>query len=219
MNWSKWIFCFMLTGSVFAEDPQAENYRQILEQKYDAPIQSLEVVSLGPTTKVLWFEWIDRWSASMNVIETKPDGVPLYWYDITEFPTAQSLESVKAIDLSGSRYIEVIDCTHMGNGMLYLYQIQKGAVELKLRARVIANLSVEFEPRVAKIEYIDINNDGQKDVVIDARVIAAEDLDPLDPKETKYHREFVLHRDPHAVERDRLIERKDHRVGLKALMD
>jgi hypothetical protein len=202
----------ILAMTLTADGDLFKDYQNILEQKYEAPLVSLQVVSAGPTTKVLWFDWEKHWWGEMNIIETKPDGSPLFWYDIPDPPTAQSIESIKIIDLSGKKYIEVIDCSHMGNGMLSLYQLRRGRAELKLRARVIANLSVEFEPYIATIQYEDLNDDGETDVVLDAKTVAKEPRDALEEKESTYHREFVF-------SMGKFIERKDRRRGLRDLMD
>lgn len=202
----------ILAVSLMAEGDQAKVYQDILEQKYEAPLVSLKVISAGPTTKVLWFDWQKDWWGEMNIIETRQDGSPLFWYDIPAPPTAQSIESVKIIDLSGKKYIEVIDCTHMGNGMLSLYQLHKGRAELKLRARVVANLSVGFEPRMATIQYEDINDDGETDVVLDAKVLANDPREKLNENESTYRREFVFRTGD-------FIERKDKRRGPTILMD
>ena len=202
----------LLLINLTADGDQVKVYQSILEQKYEAPLVSLEVVSAGTTTKVLWFDWQKHWWGQMNIIETKPDGSPLYWYDVPEPPTAQSIESVKMIDLSGRKYIEVIDCTHMGNGMLSIYQLRRGRAELKLRARVITNLSVAFEPRMATIQYQDLNDDGESDIVLDAKVVAIEPSDALKENESTYHREFVF-------KEGNFIERKDQQRGAKTLLD
>jgi hypothetical protein len=202
----------ILAISLTADGDLVKVYQSILEQKYEAPLVSLKVVSAGPTTKVLWFDWEKHWWGEMNIIETKPDGSPLFWYDIPKSPTGQSIESVRIIELSRKKYIEVIDCTHMGNGMLSIYQLRRGRAELTLRARVITNLSVAFEPRMATIQYKDINGDGEPDVVLDAKVVAKEQPDGLEENESKYHREFVFSTGD-------FIERNDQRRGPTILMD
>lgn len=211
----KWVFLAILpilVSSLCAVENQEFNFQKLLERKYEAPIVFLETILAGPTTKVLWFDWQRNWWGSLNVVETNPDGTPLFWYDIRDFPTAQSLESVKMVDLSGHKFIEVIDCTHMGNGFLYLYEIDGGFVHLKLKARVIANLSLKFNPRLANIRYVDINADGQQDVVIDAEVVQVRDPDDEQPTGTTYHREFLF-------ERGSFTELHTKRSGDKSLMD
>ena len=213
----KWILWSLMANCAFGADERAPDYQKILERKYDAPIVSLEVIPAGPTTKVLWFDWEKRWWGSLNIIETNEDGTPLFWYDIEKCPMGASLESVKSIDLSGHRYVEVIDCSHMGNGSFYLYQIHHGTAELKLEARIMTNLGAQkFEPRTGDIRYVDLNEDGIKDVVLHANVVTTDEKEETVLETATYHREFVLERDKSSY--DRFKERLPQRSGPENLM-
>lgn len=196
----------LMLAAVVGACARVESYKDILERKYDAPLERLDVISFSPTTKVLWFDWQRKWWGSLNVIETTQDGKPLYWYDFLDAPTAQSIESVRVVTLSGQKYLEVIDCTHMGNGMLYLYEIRPGFVRLKVKVRVIANLSVHFEPRVANVSYRDLDQDGDDDVVVDASCLKGQ------VNVGKYHREYLF-------QAGSFREQKEKRLGRKELMD
>jgi len=188
------------------------SYRGIIEAKYAAPIERFEVISYSPTTKVLWFDWERNWWGSFNVIETNEKGHPLYWYDIPQHPTAQRIESIQVVMLSDKKYLEVIDCTHMGNGFLYLYEIRAGRLRLKLRVRVIANLSVHFDPRIAKVVYRDLDDDGDMDLTLDATCIKGQVVDASATQVGKYHREYLFREGC-------FHEQKDKRLGRKELMD
>ncbi len=147
-------------------------YRFILEKKYNAPIERLKVVEFSPTTKVLWFDWELRWWGSFNVVEISADGEPIYWYDILQPPTAQSIERVRVLHLNGRPWLEVIDRTHQGNGMLYLYEVKDGFVRKHLNTRVRTNLGgLRFSPSLARIEYRDVTGNGYVDVVVSAEWI------------------------------------------------
>jgi hypothetical protein len=187
-------------------------YKEVLERKYEAQLERLEVVSFSPTTRVLWFDWQRSWWGGLNVIEIAADGRPQLWYDIPDEPTAQSIERVRVVTLSGEKYLEVIDCTHMGNGMLYLYEIRAGVVRLKLRVRVIANLSVRFAPRLANVAYRDLDQDGDDDVVVEASCAEGQEIDGADKKAGKYYREFLF-------QAGEFHEQREKRVGRKELMD
>jgi len=193
-------------------DVNEQFYKEILERKYGASLQRFEVVSFSPTTKVLWFDWQRNWWGTLNVIETTNNGAPLYWYDIEDPPVAQSIESVRVVTLSGQKYLEVIDCTHMGNGMLYLYEIRDGRLRRKLRVRVIANLSVAFEPRISRISYRDLDQDGDDDVLVDAVCVETRASGSLGGKVYTDHREFVF-------DAGDFRERKENRVGKDELME
>jgi hypothetical protein len=188
-----------------------ESYKEILELKYKAPLKRFEVVSFSPTTKILWFDWEPKWWGSLNVVETTKDEKILYWYDIPEEPTAQSIESIRVVTLSHGKYVEIIDCTHMGNGMLYLYEIRAGIVSLKLKVRVIAALSgIRFEPRIGRIEYRDINGDDREDVIISAKWV--EEREDSDLVSGSYYREYH-YRD------GSFQEHKEKRTGRTELLD
>jgi hypothetical protein len=75
------------------------------------------------------------------------------------------------VNLAGQQFLEVIDCTHMGNGRLYLYEIRRGFVNLKMSARVITNLGVlAFEPRLARIDYRELE-EGRGALIVEADLI------------------------------------------------
>ena len=190
------------------EDKLTASYRRIIEAKYDAPVVKFEVVEVSPTTKVFWYDWEEAWWGGMNVIETKPDGAPLFWYDFESMPTAQSIERVRTIAHDKNKLIEVIDCTHMGNGTLYLYAPRKGRLHKLLETRVITNLGpLSFHPRLAKINYVDLNNDGHLDVTIDATVSNTPDDDSIAPLTSLYHREFLFRNGSFVEDKKK---RKDH---------
>lgn len=186
----KWI-ALLIVFATLSDLARGEPYRDILELKYDAPIKSLEIISFSPTTKVLWFDWERRWWGSLNVIETTDDGKPVYWYDIPQPPSAQSIENIRVVTFSDRQYLEVIDCTHMGNGMLYLYEVRAGVVRLKLKARVITNLlGVGFEPRIARVEYRDLDGDGFDDIILRAEWIDSREPDDSETRSGGYKRVF-----------------------------
>jgi hypothetical protein len=195
-----------------AVSARGHSYKEVLELKYAAQLERLEVVSFSPTTKVLWFDWERNWWGRLNVVEIVANGRLFYWYDIPDAPTAQSIERVRVVTLSGQKYLEVIDCTHMGNGMLYLYEIRAGVVRLKLRVRVIANLSVRFAPRLANVAYRDLNQDGDDDVVVKASCVEGQEIDGRDKKAGTYYREFLF-------QTGEFHEQWGKRTGRKELMD
>ncbi len=183
----------MVLGVFLYVDLEVERYRPIIEQKFGAPLERFEVISLSPTTKVLWFDWQREWWGGMNVIETTKDGTPLYWYDIAGEPTANSIERMRVVNIDGENLLEVIDCTHMGNGHLYIYRIDPGCVRRILRARVITTgIGLRFSPRIANIEYRDLDGDGDEDLVIDAEWIDSDVPEDSSDHSGLYHREFLF---------------------------
>jgi|SRR5688572_31014619 len=155
----------------------AENsYQELIERKYQTPAKKFHLIHFGPTTKILWFDWEREWWGTFNVIETDPLGRPLYWYDIPQSPTAQSIHNIRPVTISGQKYIEVIDHTHMGNGHFHLYHLGRGTLHLRLRARVFCTIGgYRFSPEPAQIEYLDSDHDGDTDVILSGSLTHEDD--------------------------------------------
>ena len=96
--------------------------------------------------------------------------------------------------------------------MLYLYEIRAGVVRLRLRVRVIANLSVHFSPRLANVAYRDLDRDGDHDVVVDASCLEGWEIDESDKNVGRYYREFLF-------QTGDFHEQREKRIGAKELMD
>lgn len=202
----------VLASKTIEIDLTSLSYRGILELKCGTRLERLEVISFSPTTKVLWFDWQRNWWGGLNMVEIDANGRPLYWYDMPDPPTAQSIERIRVVTLSGQNYLEVIDGTHMGNGMLYLYKLHGGVAQLKLRVRVMANLSVHFEPRIAHISYRDLDQDGDDDVVVEAECVEGQIIEASGQKVGTYHREFFF-------EAGGFHEHREKRIGRMELME
>jgi len=194
-------------------------FKEIIEKKYDSPLERFNLISFSATTKILRFDFKltggKSWWSSFNVIEVKKDGTPLYWYDIPQPPSETGIESIRVVELSGKKYLEVIGCTHQGNGTLYLYELRRGVLRLKMSCRVMANLtlpSVRFEPRVAKVTYRDLDGDGDDDVLIDTTCLEGQIIDKSKKKVGQYHREYIFNQSAFS-------ERKEKRIGLEQLMN
>lgn len=216
MNLVLSLFVLVLVGCATAPaEPTRANdsYKQIIELKYATPVERFKLIDFAPTTKILWFDWQQQWSGAMNVIETTPAGTPLYWYDIPQPPSAQSIENIRVLHFAGEKFLEVIDCTHMGNGMLYLYEVRAGFVMLKLKVRVMTNIGgLHFEPRIAHIDYRELEPDRPASVVLTATWIDHQDSGNRDLPSGHYYREYQY-------KTGAFQEVLEKRRGLPELMD
>lgn len=184
--------------------------QKAIELKYGAPARHFDVITITPTTRALRFDWEEDWWGTFNVVELDSAGKPAYWYDIRDWPSGQSIRSLRTVKLSGHHYIELIDQTHMGNGYLYLYAIRPGVIDLRLKVRVMANLgTLRFETPIATIEYPDTDSDGDDDMVVTARWIKK---DSSGDQSGSYSREF-------RNESGSLTEHMESRKGPAILMD
>ena len=193
--------------------------RQRMEQKFantlnyqDQVFDFYKEIELSPTTKIIWYDWQTKWWGSFNVVETDSNGNPIYWYDIPQKPTAQSINSIRVITLAGQKFIEVIDYTHMGNGHWYLYKINNGSLKKLYSARVYKNGNTIFKPKRANINYQDLGKNTQGrpkfNITINAKVINKETKKQTD----HYHREFQY-------TKGLIKENKNAQKGSKHLMD
>lgn len=194
------------------QDTETKSFHDLITHKYQRKLDVIRIVPVSATTKVLWFDWEKQWWGGMNVVETDGKGNARYWYDLPQPPGGHYLRRVKVVTLAQTKYLEVVDSTHMGNGFVYLYQIKAGVARRVLRARALCNLSVHFDPGIATITYRDLNNDGREDVILEARCVKGQIIDQLEEVVDTYHREFLNR--PGGFK-----ERKEKRSGAENLMD
>jgi len=193
------------------------DYQAILEAKYEASLERLKVLDFSEGTKVLGFDFElmgdKSWWGGFNVIEVDDFGAPLYWYDIPRPPTEAGIESLRVVEISGSKCLEVVASSHMGNGRLYLYELRRGALQLMLDCRIMTNLgSMHFTPSTTKIAYRDLDMDGDIDLVINATCFLGPIIGKSEEVVGQYRR--VYH-----FEGESFVEQIGQREGSPELMD
>jgi len=212
-----YLISFSISLTAVGVAGQHEDFQRILETKYQTALQRLKVIDYSPTTKVLGFDFElageKSWWGSFNVVEVDMQGTPLYWYDIPQAPSESGIERIRIVELASRKYLEVIACSHQGNGSLYLYELRSGGLHLLVNCRVMTNLSaMHFSPAIAKIAYRDVDEDGDQDLVINATCLKGLIIDQSRNVVGKYRRIF------HYKSGD-FIEQIEKRDGAPFLMD
>lgn len=206
----------MLPVCAQAEDGNPD-YQKILEAKYQTPLERLRVLDFSPTTKVLGFDFElfgdKSWWGGFNVIEVDHLGVPRYWHDIPQPPAESGIESLRVVDLHPQKYLEVVAASHQGNGRLYLYELQRGVLQLVLDLRIMTNLnSMHFTPSTTKIAYRDLDADGDVDLIVNATCFEGQIMD--ESGEVVGHYQRVFHN-----RNGTFVEQLGERSGASVLMD
>lgn len=175
------------------------DFRAMLEKKYERAFARYQEIVVGPTTKILWYDWETNWWASFSVVETDERGELQYFYECgeDEMPSEQSLDSIKVEQLNGEKLIFICGYTHMGNGSLYVYRPGKRKLEKLLEARVFRNFSTRYEPKQADVRIIDVDKDGDMDVVIQAKLVSNDNESDIKEGEKmgEYYREFLAEKE------------------------
>lgn len=217
MKFAHCLLWLLATSATLIAHEGRGDYQKLLEAKYQAPLQRLKVLDYSEATKILGFDFElsgdKSWWGSFNVIEVDEEGLPLYWYDIPQRPTESGIESLRVVDLSGEKFLEVVARSHMGNGRLYLYDLSRGSLQLMLNCRIMTNLSsMHFLPSDTKISYRDLDEDGDIDLIIKATCYMGPSIGKS--KKVVGHYRRVYHFDNGSF-----IERVEQRDGAPALMD
>lgn len=209
--------CLLIFSTALSAQDKQPDYRKILETKYQTSIERLQVIEYSERTHVLWFDFQmsgeKSWWAGINVVELGEDGNPTFWHDIREAPSAAGIERVRVVELDGKKHLEVIDCSHMGNGALHLYSLRNGGLHLLVECRAMTNLlSMHFSPAIAEVTYRDEDGDGDQDLIVEATCLKGQILDQSDEVVGKYRR--VYHQ-----RHGQFIEQHQKRKGASTLMD
>ena len=192
-------------------------FQQVLEAKYQTSLERLRVLDYSETTKVLGYDFElsgdKSWWGGINVVEVDREGKPIFWHDIPQPPTESGIERLRLVEFSGHKFLEVIGCSHKGNGTLYLYELRSGGLHLLVQCRVMTNLlAMHFSPTIANIQYRDVDKDGDQDLIIKADCLKG----PIIEKSRQIigHYRRVFH-----YENGAFVEKINKRDGAPMLMD
>ena len=219
----KFALCLLpgLTSLSAMEEPaevQGPNqFQKVLENKYQTSLERLRILDYSESTKVLGFDFElsgdKSWWGGINVVEVDRKGNPIYWHDIPQPPTEAGIERLRMVEFSGRKYLEVIGCSHKGNGTLYLYELRSGGLQLLVQCRVMTNLAaMHFSPAIADIAYRDIDGDGDQDLIIKADCLKGPILEKS--RQIVGHYRRVYH-----YKNGEFIEKINRRDGAPMLMD
>lgn len=155
----------------------------------EAQLVRLEVVTIDVQTG--WFaalyDWQEGWWGGVCFL--RASGQQLDFFELTE-PSEQSMHTIRTVNLRGFPLpvVEVLGKTHMGNGSLYLFELEDGKPHLMLKTRAV-DFNHGWEVLVNGLlerDYRDLNNDGFDDLVLTGTALLREQVREVDDGGTEY---------------------------------
>lgn len=164
--------------------------RRYVEEKYQEKMVSLCIVPIAPGIIAARFDWQADWWGGMAILGVDERNRVKFSYDIPESPDAPTIIELRSVRLRQCErpVVLAIGRTHMGNGMLYLYELFPGRARLILSTRAVGNFpEARFTKRVADLIFSDVDKDGCDDLLVTVPV----ELDgPQGKRRTRYQRFF-----------------------------
>ncbi|MBS0266932.1 MAG: hypothetical protein JSS02_33705 [Planctomycetes bacterium] len=147
-----------------------------VQQTPDAPLEQVKVFPVpGRPNFILGICDYERaWWGYFGLFERHQARI-VWQAKCEDEPTEQSIHSLRGLQLSGfeQSVIEVFGMTHMGNGNLYLYELQGHTLRLLLKTRAVDGHWGDGEIfRNSRLEpnYSDLNGDGIADLTLKGEI-------------------------------------------------
>lgn len=136
-------------------------------------LRRVEVVTVPGESNVFvaLFDTEPKWFGRFACFAVS-DGAVTWVADIDQEPDAPAMESVAALRLPGFDHpiVEILSCTHMGNGSVYVYELRSRRLRLLLETRAVDWHSADgtvFRGGILNRSYSDVDGDGISDIVLE----------------------------------------------------
>ncbi len=189
-------------------------------QQPDETLQRIEAfpVPNSPSLCVAICDYETRWWGFFGLYEVQ-DGHVLWQADCDEPQGENSIRWLRACNLLGfdAPIVEVYGKTHMGNGNLYLFELQNRKLVLLLTTRAVdSHWGDGFVFRGGRLlpEYTDLNGDGVTDLVLKGDVEEREEDGKRLVSSYPCQKVFLWNKETHRFEEDRL-----RRIGFDSDID
>lgn len=151
-------------------------------------------VKESPATYVAICDWDPHWWGEFTCFKYQRNRVE-WTAECDEQPAEQSIHDIRSFRLKGWEHsiIEVFGCTHMGNGDLYLYELDGRSLRLVLKTRAVDFHCDDAVFHGGKLspEYRDLNGDGMPDVRLTGRIDHLQEMKSEILRSEDYARTFL----------------------------